>query len=339
MIKFRYSLIALVVGLPLSAGPATAEEVLKLGAPLVTEASSWGTHFKRMNAELIRESGGELRFQFYFGGGDEQSAVERLRYNQYDVVTLTVPGLEELLPELAVMQLPMLFSSYDELDFVREHLTDHMARQFERNDYVFLGWGDYGFVYLFSVEPVRTQTDLQRTRFWVWDLDPVAKAFAARAGGEPILLPIQNVLGSLEAGEIQTIPASPLACIALQWHPKLGYMTDMKLSAGVGATVLNKGRFDQLSAEHQELLMRTAQKYHMSLGTQVRAENEESIKTLLGRGIQVLTVPEREQLKWKQVAGQVHDQFAGVLYSAELLERVRSLLEEYRQNGNPRGSD
>ena len=227
----------------------------------------------------------------------------------------------------------MLFSTYEELDYVKDGITSHIAEQFDQHEYVFLGWGEYGFVYLFSVEPIRTQTDLQRTRFWVWDLDPVAKAFAARAGGEPVLLPIQNVLASLQAEEIQTIPSSPLACIALQWHPELNYMTDMRLSAGVGATVLNKARFDGLSTEHQDLLKRTVRKYHEQLSVKVREENEKSIETLLGRGIEVLTVPEREQRKWRQVAGQVQDQFVGVLYSQELLEQVRSLLDQYRQDG------
>jgi TRAP-type C4-dicarboxylate transport system substrate-binding protein len=284
-----------------------------------------------MNAELIAQTEGQLKFQFYFGAGDEKGSVERLRSGQYDAVALTGVGLQEILPELIVLHLPMLFSNYEELDHVKDKLTQRVSQQFNEAGYEFLGWGDYGFIHLFSSQQIRTQTDLQRTKLWVWDEDAIAKSFASRSGGSPVLLPIHSVLASLESGDIQTLPGSPLTCIALQWHPYINYMTDLPLSAGVGATIMDKSRFDNLRETHQSLLKRTAEDYHLKLIDQVREENERSLEVLTEQGMVVIPVPQRERMKWIQVAEQVHEQFADVVYPRELLEEVKRELKEYRQ--------
>ena len=333
MIKNALFFVSAIGSCLLTPGAATCQEIIKLGAPLVTESSSWGKYFKQMNAELIKESEDQLRFKFYFGGSDERESIERLKNNQYDAVALTVVGLEEILPELGVLQLPLLYTSYKELDYVKERVTQRLAQRFNEAGFEFLGWGDYGFIYLFSSEPIRTQTDLQRTKFWIWDLDAIAKSFAAKSGGSPILLPIQNVLTSLEAGDIQTIPSSPLACIALQWHPHVQFMTDLRLSAGVGATIMDKTRFDGLPKKHQDLLRRVTEKYHRKLSVRIREENEKSIEVLKEQGITIISVPERERLKWRQVARQVQEQFVEILYPKELLDEVKGLLEAYRKTG------
>lgn len=330
MKKRIFYLIGLICICFLAKGEATEKEIIKLGAPLVTEGSAWGKNFEQMNAELIKKSNGQLLFQFHFGSGDEKEMIALLKNNQYDALSLTTVGLGQILPEMNLLQLPMLFSTYDELYYVLDRITPKFSEPFEKKGFVFLGWAAYGFVYPFSKEPIKTQTDLQRTRFWAWDVDPIAKSFASASGRDPILLPIQNVLPSLRNGDIQAIVSSPLACIALQWYTQIKFMTDLRISVGMGATILDKKCFDRLSNEHKLLLREITQKYHQKLINTIREKNEESIDVLKEQQIEVISVPHREKMKWIQVAQQVQNQFAGKLYRKELLDEVRHLLETYR---------
>lgn len=322
----------LVVGIP-GAGRAMAEEVIKLGT-LATETSGWGRTFKQMGAELLEVSRGELQFRFYFGM-DEDALIERLESRQLDAVSLTSAGLGQVLPASFVLQLPMLFSTYEELDCVREALTPRFSQYFGEKGYVFLGWGDLGFIFLFSKAPIRTQTDLQHTLFWARIFDPIALAFTSASGREPILLPIEKVLPALREDEVQTVYTSPLACIVYQWHTQVRYMTDLRLSAGVAVTLIDKRRFDKLSAEHQQLLRRVAHAYHDSLIAGIRQSNGEALEVLKDQGIEVVAVPHQEELKWRQVAVQVQDQFAGQLYGRELLAALRDSLENCRGKTAP----
>lgn len=306
---------------------AAAGEIIKFGT-LATEASVWGKAFNRMNVELIERTDGELRYQFHWGR-DEKDLVDLMKNRQLDAASLTSVGLTRVLPAAAIFQLPMLFSTYEELDYVKENLTARFTRQFEESGYVFLGWGELGFIYLFSKDRIKTRTDLQKTRVWVRTIDPIAKAFAAAAGQEPVLLPFENVLLSLTEDEVQTVYTSPLACLAFQWQTQVKYMTDLRLAAGLGATLIDEGRFDALSREQRDLLLEITDKYHRQLKSTVRASNRESIDVLQDQGIGVVSVLPREKQKWSQMAKRVQNQFVGQLYERDLLEEVRRLIEQH----------
>jgi TRAP-type C4-dicarboxylate transport system substrate-binding protein len=226
----------------------------------------------------------------------------------------------------------MLFTSYEELDYVRNRLSPHFEREFQNKGYVLLGWGDLGFAFIFSKQPIKTQTDFQKTRLWVWDIDPVAKAFASASGAEPTLLPVQSVLPSLEGDDVQTVYGPPLACIVYQWHSQIKYMTDLQLAFGVGGTIILQNRFDQLPARHRDLLREIADVNHELLIDEIRKTNDESIAVMKERGMTVISIPHREKLKWQRVADKVKSQFAGQLYEKELLDDINALLEEYRRD-------
>jgi TRAP-type C4-dicarboxylate transport system substrate-binding protein len=311
-------------------GQAADKQVMKLGT-LATENSDWGKALKRMNAEVIARSDGELRFQLYFGR-DEKDLISLIKSKQIDAVSVSIPGLGRILPEVFIYQLPLLFMSYEELDYVRDKLSDHFEQEFQKKGYVLLGWGDLGFAYIFSKQPIKTQTDFQKTRLWVWDIDPVAKAFASASGADPTLLPVQSVLSSLESDDVQTVYGPPLACIVYQWHSQIKYMTDLQLAFGVGGTILLRNRFEKLQAEHRDLLLEIADANHRLLIREIRETNRESIAVMKENGMTVIAIPHREKLKWQRVADKVKSQFAGQLYEKDLLEDINALLEDYRRD-------
>ncbi len=300
---------------------------------MATRGSIWGQVFIEINAELIQESDGQLELRPFFNTAEEK-LIDRIRTGRIDAVSLTGSGLGNILPEAFILSLPLLFSTYGELDYVRGKLAQRFEKLLEEEDYVLLGWGDLGFIYLFSKVPIRTQTDLRETRFWAWDLDPVAKKFVSASGGEPVVLSIQSVLSSLTEDQVQTVYNSPLACIALKWHTQVKYMSDFPLAAGIGATIISKRKYDGLSGEHKRLLREITRKHHEQLIRAARRSNEESIDVLREQGIEVIEIPPGEREIWGQVAREVQDHFAeegeDKLYDEELLDKVRSLLSEYR---------
>jgi TRAP-type C4-dicarboxylate transport system substrate-binding protein len=309
-------------------GQTENKEIIKLGT-LATEASDWGQILKEMGAELVHKSNGKLEIRFFFGR-DEQDLVKLLKNRQCDAVSLTAAGLGQILPSISVFQLPMLFSAYEEWDHVKNHMTDDFVGRFARAGCTFLGWADIGFVYLFSKEAIRTQTDLQKSGLWAWTLDPIAQAFASAAGSEPVLLPIESVLSSLRNDEIQTVYASPLACIVYQWQTQVKYLTNLPLSVGIGATIMDNTRFNEMDPGLRNLLRKTAKEFHIRLVKRIRESNEESLQVLQRQGLQIIDVPQMEKRKWSQVLGKVQNRFVGQLYEQELLDEVRDLLRQYQ---------
>ena len=57
--------------------------------------------------------------------------------------------------------MPLLYQSYDEVDFVREKLNHELVTETEKNGFKLLTMVDVGWVYWFSTEPVLTPSDLK----------------------------------------------------------------------------------------------------------------------------------------------------------------------------------
>ncbi|UCE18622.1 MAG: TRAP transporter substrate-binding protein DctP [Gemmatimonadota bacterium] len=327
--KWKVYLFVIAVSCFMFKGKTSSSEIIKLGM-LPTQRSDWGKTFEQMNSELIEKSDGTLQFQFYFGR-DEKELINLLESKQIDAVSVSAAGLGQIIPEIFIFNLPLMFSTYEEFDYIRDTLTQHFSNLLDSKGFTILGWGDLGFTYPFSKEPIKTQTDLQRTKLWAWDIDPIAKAFATGSGREPVLLPIQSVLSSLSKGDIQTVYGPPLACIVYQWHTEIRYMTDLRVAVGLGATIIQKSRIETISSDNERLLKNIAKKYHEQLVVKIRRRNEESVDVLKEQGIEIISVPHQERQKWNQVAMKVQDQFIDRLYEKELLDKVKSLLEEYRR--------
>jgi TRAP-type C4-dicarboxylate transport system substrate-binding protein len=305
-------------------------ETIKLGT-LATRGSSWGNILGKMGEELQAESKGKLKIKFYFGH-DESDLLELLRNKQIDAASMTTVGLGLILREIYVLQIPFLFSNYEELDYVTKGITGDFAELFKQKDYIFLGWGETGFIYLFSKDSIRTQTDLKKTALWVRTDDPISKAFAISSGNEPVSLSIESVKPSLEKGDVRTVYNSPLGCIVLQWYPYVKYITDLRLVAGMGGTIIDKERFAKLPSTLQNLLEKTSQKYHAQLISTIRKDNEESLKILKNQGLQTLSVPLQEKRKWQQMAIRIQNQFIGEYYDQELLDKIMKLKTEFRSH-------
>ena len=273
----RFStLIALAIFCTLTS-PAMGQTVLKM-ATLAPENSAWDKVFKRFEKEVEEATNGTLDLKVYNGGvqGDEEVVVRKMKSGQLDGAAVTAVGLSKIVPNALVLQLPGLFTSYKELDYVRKKMNADLTAEFEKQGYVFLGWGDVGFAYIFSNTPIEKPSDLKKAKMWAWSADPIASVIISEAGGNPIPLAVPDVLPSLQTGAVDAFTTSPLAGIALRWFTKAKYMGAKKVAVGIGASVVSKKSWDKLTPEQQEALRAASLKWHKKLVQKVRKDNKKS---------------------------------------------------------------
>ncbi len=109
-----------------------------------------------------------------------------------------------------------------------------------------MGWGESGFIYLFSKHPIKNAADLRKGKVWIWEDTAIGRAVFKELGINGIPLGIPDVLVSLQTGMIDTVYASPAAAISMQWFTRVSYMTDVPLSYSVGAAILQKSAFEKI---------------------------------------------------------------------------------------------
>jgi TRAP-type C4-dicarboxylate transport system substrate-binding protein len=305
--------------------------IFKLGT-LAPQESTWVSYMQKMIKEVQTQSNGEIGFRLYPGGvlGDERDMVRRMQIGQLHGGAMTTVGLSLIQKQALIFQLPLLFESEAELDYVRDKLNARMAESFEKNGYILLGWTDVGPAYIFSKHKVQSREDLRRTKIWGWTDDQIAMALFKEAGINPIPLSISEVMPSLQTGVVDTVPSTPYACVALQWFSRIKYMMDMPLSLSIGATVITKKQFDRLSPSEQELLLKVGKEYHRQLTLKVREDNIKAVAALKENGIELIPATPGTQQEWEKIALGVRQKLVGKIYSQQLLDEVIRLSQEFR---------
>lgn len=310
----------------------TPEFEIKLSV-LAPEGSTWVKVMEDMNKELQAQSGGKLALKIYAGGvsGDEKDVLRKMRIGQVHAAAFTGVGLGQIVPSVRVLELPLLFRSYSEVDYVKNKLKPDFEKQFAEKGFILLGWAEAGFVNIFSNKAIAKKEDMQGVKMWAWEGDPLVKAMYEGLGIVPIPLALPDVLTSLQTNLIDGVYGPPLAIIALQWFTKVKYITDLNLANSTGALLISKAQFDKLPPDMQTLLKTTAAKHADQLVQRIRAENTQSVATLKKNGIQSVAVAPQALAELVTLSEAVYPKLVGVLYPQALLDRVKAYIAEVRK--------
>jgi TRAP-type transport system periplasmic protein len=323
----------LVVILPgLVPSPVLAKHTLRL-ATLTPNGSSWMKEFQRLSSGVKARSKGQLELRFYGGAimGDERDTVQKMDQGRLQGAAVTAVGLGMLVPAARIMELPLLFENTEEVDVVRRALTDEFAARFKRRGYILLGWGDLGWIRIFSTRRFASLADLQRAKIWLWTDDPMAKAMIQKYGLKGIPLGIQDVLPSLQTGLIEACYGSSYTTLALQWHTKVRYVSRELLTYAVAALVVTRRSFDALPPRLQQVLLAESKSMSDRFIRISRADNDRADAQLKQQGIQEVSIPKDILSMLRQRSQSLWWDLAGKMYPAELLKRAIAVRDALRR--------
>ncbi len=315
-----------------SAGDATTTTI-KI-ATLAPSGSAWMKKFEKWKSNVERRTEGRVKVKFFAGGqqGDERDAVRKIRAGQLQGAAVTGVGLGLINPEVRVLDLPFMFKSDEELDFVRSTLAPEFEKKFEEKGFILLAWGDVGWTHLFSNTEIKQRSDLDKTKMWAWVDDPIVKKFFEKLNVKnSVPLGVPDVLPALQTGQINACYGSPLATVALQWHTKVKFMTKTPLSMAVGAFTVSKQAWDTVKPEDQAILREEAKGLEKALITTVRKDNKKALDTMISQGLQVIESPAAMQKDFEAEAKGVWGALQGQMFSPDLLKRVQDLALQKRK--------
>jgi TRAP-type C4-dicarboxylate transport system substrate-binding protein len=120
---------AALLSLLLSVSLPAQTTIIRLGT-LVPKGSRWHEILLNMGEEWKKASGGKIELKIYPGGeqGDEPEMVQKLRIKKLQAVALSGAGLSGIDAAVSALQVPMMLSSYEELDYVRDHISDRLEK-------------------------------------------------------------------------------------------------------------------------------------------------------------------------------------------------------------------
>ncbi|MFC1683899.1 TRAP transporter substrate-binding protein DctP [Pseudomonadota bacterium] len=321
-------ILILALLLPLQAQATT----LKI-ATLAPDGTSWMKAMRAGAKEIEERSSGRVKLRFYPGGvmGNDKSVLRKIRVGQLHGGALTGGGLVSIFPDSQVYSLPFMFHSLQEADYVRKAVDPLLYAGLEQAGFISFGISEGGFAYLMSNQPLSRVEELRQQKVWSPEGDEVGRIAFEALGVSPIPLPLPDVLTGLQTGLINTVATSPVGAIALQWHTRVKYLTDIPLLYLYGTLVIQKRAFNRLSPEDQAIVRSAMEKAFQQVNEQSRKDNEGAMEALKSQGIQFIHPSPDDLTQWRALIHKTVNQMAeqGV-YSPQMLETVRRHLGEYR---------
>lgn len=302
-------------------------------ATLAPKGSSFHQILLAMGEKWRQGPGGGAALTLYTDGtmGSEADMVRRMRIGQLQAAMLTVNGLAEIEESVTALQnMPMMFRSLDEVDFIRDKLRPELERRLLAKGFVVLFWGDAGWVRFFSKAPVVHPDDLKKTKLFTTAGNTQMLDLMKAYGLQPVPLETNDILPGLQTGLITAVPSIPYYALAGQFYGPASHMLELNWAPLVGGTVITKKLWDSIPAEAKPVLLAAAAEAGAQIKARSRAEGEEAVAAMKKRGLTVHPVPPDVEAAWRRLAEQAYPQIRGKLVPAEMFDEVVRLLREHR---------
>jgi TRAP-type C4-dicarboxylate transport system substrate-binding protein len=300
---------------------------------LVPKNSPWHDILLKMGEEWQKSSGGKIELKIYPGGeqGDEPEMVQKIRIKKLQAVALSGAGLSGIDAAVTALEIPMMLSSYEELDYVREHISDRLEKGLAQHGFIVLNWGDAGWVHFFTKQPATSPDDIRKMKLCVLQGDNSTFQLYKINGFHPVALAATDILTGLQTGLIEAFQSPPLIALSNQWFGGARNMLDIPFAQLVGATVIDKQVWDKIPPPIQKEMRASARTAGVALREEIRKAESSSIPMMQQFGLNVVHADPKAAAEWRQLAEAIWPKLRGTLVPADLFDQVLKLRDEYRK--------
>ncbi|MDP7475451.1 MAG: TRAP transporter substrate-binding protein DctP [Candidatus Marinimicrobia bacterium] len=320
----------LIIVLCLSVQLLWAKKIIVKMATLAPEGTDWHGLLVDLGQQWIEATDGEVRLRIYPGGvvGDERDMIRKMRIGQIHGAAITNEGMTEINPYFSAFFMPMMYQSYEEVDFVRERLNDELYDETEKNGFKILTMVDVGWVYWFSSEPVYTPEDLKKSKIFTWAGDYKSAQLYEKHGYQPVPMAITDVLSGLQTGLINTLGFNPMYALAQQLFGIADNMLDMKWGNMTAAIVIDNRTWNRIKPEYQSMMLDIAQNMGNNFQKKNRHETNKAIDVMKEYGLTVNTPMPDQVKKWENLIERMYPDLRGSLIDEVTFDRLMEIIKE-----------
>lgn len=302
-------------------------------ATLAPERSGWVQDMRKSAKEIKERTEGRVVVKLYVGGsqGNDKQVLRAIRTKRLHGGAFTPTSLQDKYADVNIYGLPFLFESASEVDYVRGHLDQKLIRGLEEAGFISFGFTNGGFALLMSNEPVRGLDDLKGKRVWVPEGDRISYSAMDALNLSPVTLPITDVLTGLQTGLIDIVMFPPIGTLALQWHTKVKYVTEMPILFSMGLMAIDAKAFGRLSEGDQEIVHDVMANMYAEFSRVNREDNQNAKEALIKSGVQSVMPADGEIERIRKIMEKTNRQLGEQgLFSMELYDELVGHIEDYR---------
>ena len=316
----------------MGASALASDKPLRIGT-LAPKNSLYHRQLLEIGEAWRQAQGGNAKYVVFPDGsqGGEAELARRMRIGQLQGALLSIVGLSEIEPSINALQsIPLLFKTWDEVDYVREKMRASMEKKFLDKGFVVLAWGDAGWVRFFSKDALMRPDDFKKMKFFSFAGESEQQEIMKSLGFTPVPLETTDILPSIQTGMINVVPSTPYFALATQIYGKVPHMLEINWAPVVGALVVTQKAWDDMSPAGRQALRSAGEKAGVLIRNKARQEVEEAVEAMRKRGL-VVNKPNPDQLReWQELADKLYPRIRGNLVPAETFDEVFQHVKAYR---------
>lgn len=328
-------LVSICAALLLSCGMLLAQEKvyeIRFGTA-APDDTPWAEQLKAIKKRVEAESGGRIKMKLFLGSklGGEQEMIDQLRRGEIQGGGFSTGAMAEIVPELQVLELPCMFSTVEEADYVIDnHMREPLEAALRRRNFEVIAWGENGFRSFGTTNRlIRRPEDLQGLVLRVQESRVHAAAFEA-LGIDAKPKPLTEVLPLLNSGAIDGFDNTPLFTTATGWFNSIKYFCMTEHIYQPAVVVYQAEFYQSLPADLQAILKGNVEEESRISRAGVRDLTEELLRGFEERDIQVIRLTDEEKIEFEEMTWDVHEQFRDEIGS-DLLDLCYDAIREYRE--------
>ena len=311
----------------------TAQAVTFKMATLSPEGSVWMSKLREGAAEVKKRTDGRVKFKFYPGGvmGDDNAVLRKIRIGQLHGGALTGGSLTRFYKDNQVYSLVMKYQSPEEIKYVRENLDATVQQGLKKGGFTTFGFAESGFAYVMSTKnPVDSVSALQKQKAWIPANDEVALEAVSAFNVSPIPLPLGDVLAGLQTGLIDTIAASPIGALALQWYTQIKYIMELPVLYSYGVLAISNKAFKKAKAGDQKIITEVMSKIFKDLDIINKKDNKSALAALKNQGIKFIKPTAAQAKEWLVYAKKSQQRLVETgKISKQIISKADNLLKKF----------
>jgi TRAP-type C4-dicarboxylate transport system substrate-binding protein len=303
---------------------------------VVPKGSLWEQSLHYIRQEWHRLSGGTLQVTIFPGGvlGDETEMVRQVRQGRIQAVALSSVGLSRIDEGVSCLQVPMMFRSYEELDYVRDRVAPVLEARIAARGFVVLNWADGGWVHTFSKTSASTPADAQRLKLFTAAGDPDTERLYAEFGFRAVPLSLTDLATSLQTGMIDAVLIVPLYAELEGLYRLAPHMLDLKWAPLIGGTVIGEDTWKHIAPPERTALLNAARSAGERLRGDIRALGDGAVHEMEKRGLQVTRTDSAVRAAWQAAAEAAYPKLRGRYCPADLFDEVLRHRNAFRQSSH-----
>lgn len=322
----------LLLCLLMGASAFASEKPLRIGT-LAPKNSLYHRQLLEIGEAWRAAQGGNAKYVVFPDGsqGGETELARRMRIGQLQGALLSIVGLSEIEPSINALQsIPLLFKSWEEVDYVREKMRTSIEKKFLDKGFVVLAWGDAGWVRFFSKDALLRPDDFKKMKFFSFAGEGEQQEIMKSLGFTPVPLETSDILPAIQTGMINVVPSTPYFALATQVYGKVPHMLEINWAPVVGALVVTQKAWDDMSPAGRQALRSAGEKAGVLIRNKARQEVEEAVEAMRKRGL-VVNKPNPDQVReWQDLADKLYPRIRGKLVPADTFDEVLQHVNSFR---------